>query len=116
MAYQTRDVLDRMATVAGHRVSMLRADGGASVMDLLLQLQADQSSVDVVRPANPEVTALGAAMLAGLAEGVWSSAEELRALSPPTAVFEPRASRARADGDHAGWLRALACAASWEHA
>jgi glycerol kinase len=107
MAYQTRDVLDLMCEVAGHPVSVLRADGGASVMDLLLQIQADQSGVPVVRPANPEVTALGAAMLAGLAEGVWSSVDEMRALTPPTATFEPRASRARADGDHAGWLSAL---------
>jgi glycerol kinase len=116
MAYQTRDVLDRMATVAGRRVSLLRTDGGACVMDLLLQLQADQSSVDVVRPANPEVSALGAAMLAGLAEGVWSSAEELRALSPPTAEFQPRASRARVESDHAGWLRALERSRSWQRA
>ena len=115
MAYQTRDVLDRMAAVAGHPVSLLRADGGASVMDLLLQFQADQSSVGVVRPANPEVTALGAAMLAGLAEGVWSSADDLTALSPPAAVFERRASRARVESDHGGWLRALERAKSWEH-
>ncbi len=95
MAYQTRDVLDLMTAVAGQPVPLLRADGGASVMDLLLQLQADQSGVPVVRPANPEVTALGAAMLAGMAEGVWSSTEELREVAPPAAVFEPKASRAR---------------------
>ena len=114
IAYQTRDVLDLMTAVAGHPVSSLRADGGASVMDLLLQFQADQSGVAVVRPANPEVTALGAAMLAGLAEGVWASIDELRALCSPVAIFEPLASRARADGDHAGWLRALDRARSWD--
>ena len=58
----------------------LRVDGGASVMDLLLQMQADQIRVPVERPATAETTALGAAWLAGLAEGVWGSLDELSAL------------------------------------
>src|SRR5207248_5925091 len=77
MAYQTRDVIDAMKEVAGRDVSRLRADGGASANDLLLQLQADQLQVPVVRSAVQETTALGAAYLAGLAEGVWSSTEEV---------------------------------------
>jgi glycerol kinase len=107
MAYQTRDVLDVMASVAGRPVTLLRADGGAAAMDLLLQLQADQSRVVVVRPRTTEMTALGAAMLAGLAEAVWGSLDDLRALSPAEASFDPVASAAKADRDHAGWLRAL---------
>ena len=58
-------------------------------MDLLLQLQADQCGVPVTRPHTTEVTALGAAMLAGLAEGVWGSLEELAALLTRAEVFEP---------------------------
>jgi len=77
MAYQTRDVVDAMATSAGRAVQVLRADGGASVMDLLLQLQADQLQVPVARPTVQETTALGAAYLAGLAEGIWGSLEEI---------------------------------------
>jgi glycerol kinase len=107
MAYQTRDVLDVMSAAGGHPVKLLRADGGAAAMDLLLQLQADQCRVTVVRPRTTEVTALGAAMLAGLAEGVWGSIDDLRSLSRAEATFEPVASVAKADRDHAGWLRAL---------
>ncbi|HYZ97994.1 MAG TPA: glycerol kinase GlpK, partial [Acidimicrobiales bacterium] len=79
MAYQTRDVVDTMAAASGQTVGELRADGGASAMDLLLQIQADQLQVPVARPVVQETTALGAAWLAGLAEGVWSTAAELAA-------------------------------------
>ncbi len=73
MAYLTRDVVDAMSVAAGRSVTALRADGGASVMDVLLQFQADQLGVPVARPRIEETTALGAAYLAGLAEGVWGS-------------------------------------------
>src|SRR5204862_548658 len=72
MAFQTRDVVEAMASASGRTVTTLRADGGASVMDLLLQLQADQLQVPVSRPQVQETTALGAAYLAGLAEGGWA--------------------------------------------
>jgi len=107
MAYQTRDVVEAMERAAGREVKELRADGGAAVMDLLLQLQADQCRVPVVRPRTTEVTAVGAALLAGLAEGVWASLDEVAALLPGERTFEPRAGAASADKDHAGWLRAL---------
>jgi glycerol kinase len=113
IAYQTRDVTDQMASVAGRPVSLLRADGGAAAMDLLLQLQADQSRAQVIRPRTTEVTALGAAMLAGLAEGVWASLDDLRSLSPAQASFAPAASQSKADADHAGWLRALERSRGW---
>ena len=71
MAYQTRDAVEAMVRASGTPLRELRVDGGASVMDLLLQLQADQLGVTVLRPADQETTALGAAYLAGLAEGVW---------------------------------------------
>ena len=77
MAYQTRDVVEAMSAASGTQVTALRADGGASVMDLLLQLQADQLQVPVARPTVQETTALGAAYLAGLAEGVWGSLDDL---------------------------------------
>jgi len=114
MAYQCRDVLEAMIRAAGQSLSQLHADGGASAMDLLLQIQADQCGVPVIRPPTTEVTALGAAMLAGLAEGVWSSVEELRALATNTEVFEPAPRRGRADTDHAAWLAALERSRGWE--
>jgi glycerol kinase len=113
MAYQTRDVVEAMEQAAGRHVAELRADGGASVMDLLLQLQADQCRVPVVRPRTAEVTALGAALLAGLAEGVWSSLEELNQLLPGERTFQPSASTSRANSDHAKWLRALERSRHW---
>ena len=114
MAYQCRDVLEAMIRAAGQSLSQLHADGGASAMDLLLQIQADQCGVPVIRPPTTEVTALGAAMLAGLAEGVWSSVEELRALATNAEVFEPAPRRGRADTDHAAWLAALERSRGWE--
>ncbi len=112
MAYQTRDVVDAMAASAGCDVSVLRADGGAAAMDLLLQLQADQCRVPVVRPATTEVTALGAAFLAGIAEGLWTT-EEVTGLVSEDARFEPVMSLAAADGDHRHWLDALQRSRNW---
>ena len=80
MAYQTRDVVDTMAAATGQHLTELRVDGGASVMDLLLQFQSDLLDVPVVRAAVKETTALGAAFLAGLAEGVWTSLDEIAAI------------------------------------
>lgn len=73
MVHQTADVVDAMTKAAGRQISELRVDGGASVMDVLCQLQADVLGVTVRRAAVPETTALGAAYLAGIAEGVWDS-------------------------------------------
>lgn len=72
MALQTDDVLDAMSNASGTPLLELRVDGGASVMDLLLRLQADLAGVPVWRPADLETTSRGAAHLAGLAEGVWA--------------------------------------------
>ena len=86
-----RDMTDAMAAACSYPLSALRADGGAAAMDLLLQLQADQSRMTVARPRSLESTALGAATLAGLAEGVWSSLGELSALWEAETVFEAQA-------------------------
>jgi glycerol kinase len=110
MAYQTRDVVEAMAAHAGHSVSGLRADGGASVMDLLLQLQADQLGVPVRRPMVQETTALGAAYLAGLAEGVWSSTDDITANWALDAEFMPEPG---GDAAHQRWLQAVAASRGW---
>jgi glycerol kinase len=112
MAFQVRDVVDAM-TGAGGTVSALRVDGGASVLDMLLQLQADQLRIEVQRPATAETTALGAAWLAGLAEGVWGSVEELSALWSLERSFTPEGSVVAADAAHAGWRRAVERSLGW---
>jgi glycerol kinase len=114
MAFQTRDVVDAMTAASGRPVRALRADGGASVMDLLLQLQADQLKVPVSRPTVQETTALGAAYLAGLAEGVWDSTSDVSDNWQLDAEFEPSAAVADADARYAQWRRAVERSRRWE--
>jgi glycerol kinase len=114
MAYQTRDVVDAMCKASGREVRALRADGGASVMDLLLQLQADQLQVPVARPVVQETTALGAAYLAGLAEGVWGSLDDLTAYWQLDAEFTPVVPAGAADAKYAQWQRAVERSRGWE--
>ena len=116
MAFQTRDVVDLMVAKSGHQLTGLRADGGASAMDLLLQFQADQLGVPVRRPVVQETTALGAAYLAGLAEGVWSSTEELAAhwvLDLETRPTPGPDARRQVDALHDRWLEAVAHSRGW---
>jgi glycerol kinase len=112
MAYQTRDVIDAMVKASGTAITDLRVDGGASVMDFLLQMQADQLGVPVQRPKDQETTALGAAYLAGLAEGVWDLAT-IRDAWQLDATFEPAEDRTFPDLFHAQWLRAVERSRNW---
>jgi glycerol kinase len=116
MAYQTRDVIDAMRDVAGRELSGLRADGGASANDLLMQVQADLLQVPVVRSAVQETTALGAAYLAGLAEGVWSSTDDVAGHWKAGAEFSPAVPSSVADARHAGWHRAVERSRGWAQA
>jgi glycerol kinase len=113
MAFQVRDMTDAMAAVSAHALSALRADGGAAVMDLLLELQSEQSRMPVARPRALESTALGAATIAGLAEGVRSSLDELAALWEAETVFEPQLPAELADATYAVWRRAVDKARGW---
>jgi glycerol kinase len=112
MAFQVRDMVEAMAG-AGCPVGRLRADGGAAVMDLLLQLQADHCRVPVARPPSVESTARGAATLAGLAEGLWGSLDELAALWVAEAEWRPEADRVVVDQAHLQWRRAVERARHW---
>ena len=113
MAYQTRDAVDAMTAAAGVEIRDLRVDGGASVMDEMLQLQADQLGVAVRRPADQETTALGAAYLAGLAEGVWPSLDAIGAEWREEAEFVPEPDRLLADLGHTAWQRAVERSRDW---
>ncbi len=117
MAYQSRDVVEAMSAASGTRLSELRVDGGASVMDVLLQIQADQLGVPVIRASVAETTALGAAFLAGIAEGVWSGLDDVASLlsdSDADRRFQPDPDRRRADADYAQWQRAVSRSLAWD--
>jgi glycerol kinase len=114
IAYQTRDVVEAMSAASGHDVATLRADGGASANDLLLQMQADQLQVPVARPVVQETTALGAAWLAGLAEGVWHDPADVARQWQLDREVLPSADRADADRGWDGWRRAVERALAWE--
>ena len=117
MAYQSRDVIEAMSAASGTALSELRVDGGASVMEFLLQFQADQLGVPVVRAPVAETTALGAAYLAGIAEGVWSGLDEVADLSSQSDAdrrFEPDPDRGRAEADYARWQRAVSRSLDWD--
>jgi glycerol kinase len=119
ICYQTRDVLEAMEADASHpsdasvRLAALKVDGGATVNDFLMQLQADVLGVEVVRPTVRETTALGAAYAAGLATGLWTGLDELRANWSVDRVFEPRWDGARREEAYAGWKRAVARSRGW---
>jgi glycerol kinase len=108
IAYQSADVLDAMQRDAGAALSELRADGGASSNDYLLQFQADILGVPVVRPEIIETTALGAAFLAGLAVNVWENEAALEQTWKVARRFEPEMGAHERDGLRAGWRGALA--------
>ena len=113
MAFQVRDMTDAMSAASSHSLSALRADGGAAAMDLLLELQAEQSRMPVARPRALESTALGAATLAGLVEGVWASLAALSALWQAERTFEPQLPPELADATYAVWRRAVEKSMGW---
>lgn len=113
MAFQVRDMTDAMAAASAFPLAALRADGGAAAMDLLLDLQAEQSRMPVARPASLESTALGAATVAGLTEGVWGSLDDLAALWTAETVHEPQLPVELTDALHDVWCRTVEKAKGW---
>jgi glycerol kinase len=115
MAYGTADVFDAMQQSSGVPFSRLRVDGGAAVNDWMMQFQSDMLGVDVERPEMVESTAFGAAGLAGIASGVWTSAQEFLSVKK-YAKFSPSMSRDDAAQARAGWKRAIDTTLFWaEH-
>jgi len=113
IAFQSADVLEAMHRDTGQALVELRVDGGATGNDLLMQFQADLLGVPVVRPRIRETTALGAAGLAGLAVGFWTSRQELADHWQVERVFEPAMSRDEAAARRHGWSRAVERARGW---
>jgi glycerol kinase len=111
IAFEVRDVVDTVPERTA--LTCLTVDGGASANDLLCQVQADVLGVPVERPRIVETTALGAAFLAGLGTGVWSSTEDLRKTWRLDRRFEPSGDRAKADAAHARWRDAVERSKGW---
>ncbi len=117
IAYQSRDVVDCFRADAGLALEALRVDGGACQNDFLMQFQADLLGVPVVRPAVLEVTARGAAALAGLGVGFWRDRSELAdALGTGVTRFEPRMGADQREALYAGWRRAVERSRGWAEA
>ena len=114
LAFEVRAITDAMVESSGTPLAEIRVDGGAAAMDLLLSHQAEQSKAPVVRPESLESTALGAAKIAGLAEGVWGGVGELAAMWTSSATFSPTDGLGEvADATYRAWCDALERSRGW---
>ena len=113
IAYQTRDVLEAMQSDSGERLQYLRVDGGATNNNFLMQFQADILDVNVERPVVKEVTALGAAYLAGLATGFWKDLDELRDKARVERTFSPDSDNDKREHRYKGWKKAVKRSLEW---
>ncbi|MCD5411107.1 MAG: glycerol kinase GlpK, partial [Clostridiales bacterium] len=114
IAYQTRDVLEAMQEDSGIELKDLRVDGGAVSNSFLMQFQSDILGVSVQRPIISETTALGAAYLAGLAVGFWSSKEEIVKNWAVEKVFNPDMDESKKEEKYKGWKKAVSRSLKWE--
>jgi glycerol kinase len=112
IAFQCKDLIDAMEADSGQPIQELRVDGGAAVNNFLMQFQADILGKTVVRPVDVETTALGAAYLAGIAEGVWSGAEEVESFWRIERRFEPKMPSTQRDELVTKWKEAVSRARS----
>ena len=113
ICFQTRAVLDAMTEDSGVRLDVLKVDGGATVNDTLMQLQADVLGVPVVRPVVAETTALGAAYFAGLAVGFWDGFDDLRRNWQADRQWEPGWSEDQRQSAYGAWQRAVERSLGW---
>ncbi len=116
IAYQMTDLLEAMKQDSDIKLSELRVDGGASVSDIMMQIQADMIRTNVNRPKMVETTAIGAAYLAGLAVGFWKDTAEIEKIREVDKVFEPIMDIEKREKRYRGWLRAVERSRDWvEH-
>ena len=108
IAYQVRDIIETMQNDSGIDIPVLKVDGGAAMNDFLLQFQADILGIEIARATNLETTALGAALLAGLAVGFWRDMDELSSLNATSQLFKPEMNNARKEQLYRGWKKAVA--------
>ena len=116
IAYQMTDLLEAMKQDSDINLSELRVDGGASVSDIMMQIQSDMIRTNVNRPKMVETTAIGAAYLAGLAVGFWKDTAEIEKIREVDKVFEPKMDIEKREKRYRGWLRAVERSRDWvEH-
>ncbi len=108
LAFQTRDVVDMMSAESKRKLAGMRVDGGAAANDFLMQFQADILGVSVDRPRLVETTALGAALLAGRAVGMWKTRADLKGVRERDRLFKPAMRTSARDALYEGWRRAVA--------
>lgn len=113
IAYQTMDVLLAMQADANIAIKELRVDGGATVNNLLMQIQADILQTQTLRPKVVETTVMGAAYLAGLAVGYWNSLEEIKDIWQADKIFKPTSTVAPIKKGIAGWRKAIKTLEYW---
>ena len=113
IAYQTMDVLKAMEADSGISIKELRVDGGATANNLLMQFQSDILNTIVIRPKIIETTAMGAAYLAGLAIGFWSSTEEIQKQWQVDRKFEPSMQDVKRQELTQGWGKAVKAAKAY---
>ena len=113
LAYQVNDVLQSMKADSGIQLAALKVDGGASANNFLMQTQADIIDAPVNRPKCVETTAMGAAYLAGLAVGYWSSKEEVLKNWAIDRTFDPKITQEERTKRIRGWEKAVKYAYGW---
>jgi glycerol kinase len=113
ICYQSRDVADAMEKDSGVRLEVLKVDGGVTVNELCMQIQADVLGVEVSRPVVAETTALGAAYAAGLAVGFWKDTDELRKNWNESKRWTPSWTTAQREQGYAGWRKAVDRTLDW---
>lgn len=113
ICYQSRDVVEAMEADSGVRLEVLKVDGGVTLNELCMQIQADVLGVEVVRPVVAETTALGAAYAAGLAVGFWSDPEDLRANWQESRRWSPQWTEAQREAGYSGWRKAVQRTLDW---
>jgi glycerol kinase len=114
ITYQMTDLLEAMMSDSDIMLKDLRVDGGASVSDIMMQIQADMTGVKVNRPVNREATALGAAYCAGLATGVWKNTQEIEENRQVDKIFVPSMPVDERNQKYADWKRAVERSRNWE--
>ena len=113
IVFSLTDFMDAMATISGHEITSIATDGGASRNNLLMQIQADQLGAQCVRPKNTEATAVGAALLTGLAAGVWATPEEAFSHLETDATFTPQVDAETRRRNAERWAKAVERTQGW---
>ncbi|NLL63495.1 MAG: glycerol kinase GlpK [Ruminococcaceae bacterium] len=113
ICYQVVDLINAMKDDSGIDISSVRVDGGASVSNIMMQIQSDFLDCEVNRPTVVETTALGAAYLAGLACGVWKNTDEIEANRKVNRIFKPNMDPDKRKSLYAGWKKAVTRAMNW---